>query len=76
MVGLIIGEHVGTVMEGTVREGIIRPMGTSGVVTLIMGPRDKKSNIKIEIHFATHFVSLLISSFLTKLIARSREIRY
>lgn len=30
MVGLMMGEHAGTVIEGTVREGIIRPMGTRG----------------------------------------------
>ena len=34
MVGLIIGEHAGIDLEGTVRDGIIRPMGTRGVVAV------------------------------------------
>ena len=41
MVGLIIGVHAGTVMEGTVREGIIRLMGTRGVVAVATGPKNK-----------------------------------
>ena len=32
IVGLMMGEHAGTVIEGTVREGIIRPIGTRGFI--------------------------------------------
>ena len=41
MVGLMIGD-AGTVMEGTVREGIIRPTGTRGVVAI--GPTEFEKN--------------------------------
>lgn len=34
-----MGEQAGTVMEGTVREGIIRPIGTKGAVDI--GPREE-----------------------------------
>ena len=46
MVGLIIGVHAGTVMEGTVREGIIRLMGTRGVVAVATGPKNKMKEKK------------------------------
>lgn len=41
MVGLIIGEQAGTDMEGTVRVGIIRLMGTKGVVAVAIDPKTK-----------------------------------
>ena len=42
MVGLIIGVHAEIVMEGTVRDGSTRPMGTRGEVTVATGPKDKR----------------------------------
>ena len=47
-----MGEHAGTVIEGTVIEGIIRPIGTRGAVDI--GPREKRKKntfIIIIIHF-------------------------
>ena len=35
----MMGEHAGTVIEGTVREGIIRPIGSRGAVDI--GPREE-----------------------------------
>ena len=39
IVGLMMGVHAGTVIEGTVREGIIRPIGTRGAFDI--GPREE-----------------------------------
>lgn len=44
MVGLMMGEHAGTVIEGTVREGIIRPIGTRGAFDI--GPREERERKK------------------------------
>ena len=43
MVGLMMGD-AGTVMDGTVREGIIRPMGTRGVFAI--GPIESSQKKK------------------------------
>ena len=40
IVGLMMGVHAGTVIEGTVREGIIRPIGTRGAFDI--GPREER----------------------------------
>lgn len=40
-----MGVHEGTVMEGSVREGRTRPMGTKGDVTVAMDPEDKSVRI-------------------------------
>lgn len=53
MVGLMIGD-AGTVMEGTVREGIIRPTGTRGVVAI--GPKEIGKNKKVIFLPSAHFV--------------------
>lgn len=47
MVGLMMGEHAGTVIEGTVREGIIRPIGTRGAFDI--GPREEREKKKKEL---------------------------
>lgn len=48
MVGLMMGEHAGTVIEGTVREGIIRPIGTRGAFDI--GPREERERKKKNCH--------------------------
>lgn len=48
MVGLMMGEHAGTVIEGTVREGIIRPIGTRGAFDI--GPREEREKKKKNCH--------------------------
>ena len=45
----MMGEHAGTVMEGTVREGIIRPIGTRGAVDI--GPREEGEKALWSSHF-------------------------
>lgn len=65
MVGLIIGVHAGTVMEGTVREGIIRLMGTRGVVAVATGPKTKMKE---------KILSINVNSFLLLLVLFSRVI--
>lgn len=45
----MMGEHAGTVMEGTVREGIIRPIGTRGAVEI--GPREEVKKALWSSHF-------------------------
>lgn len=62
MVGLMMGEHAGTVIEGTVREGIIRPIGTRGAFDI--GPREereKKKRIVMTFHFTASIHTVFIA---------------
>lgn len=56
----MMGEHAGTVMEGTVREGIIRPIGTRGVVDI--GPREegKKALSTSRLIFLPSYILFII----------------
>ncbi len=60
MVGLMMGD-AGTVMEGTVREGIIRPMGTRGVVAIVPAENEKEKQRHDSFYCfpLTHFVWLI-----------------
>lgn len=63
MVGLMMGEHAGTVIEGTVREGIIRPIGTRGAFDI--GPREEREREKKRIVMTFHFTASIHTVFIT-----------
>lgn len=62
MVGLMMGEHAGTVIEGTVREGIIRPIGTRGAFDI--GPREEREREKKRIVMTFHFTASIHTVFI------------
>lgn len=60
MVGLMMGD-AGTVIEGTVREGIIRPMGTRDVVAIVpaeSGKKEKQNSVMI--HFTAFHIFCVV----------------